>query len=545
MDLLDRVREETPGRLRVEFESGDDLGHAHIQVIPTPAALSDRLHDGPSRPLIPAIADLVETGDVRAVDLVVSFVMVSGLRLLQPHLDAVLDRGGRVRLLTTDYLGITEKAALQILLARCGEYGDRFQVKVRSSGPVSFHPKAYLLGARQDSYDAAFVGSANISASGLRDGFEWTLETRDPAALPAMRDSFEELWDAPDSHELTQQLVDAYVQAERAQDADVVAVAPPSQPFAPTSVQREALEALSQTRSAGFGGGLVVMATGLGKTWLAAFDATRPEFRRVLFVAHREEILQQTREVFRAIRPDSTVGLVMGDQDDADADIVLATVQSLSRRLGRLHPERFDYVVIDEFHHAAAASYRRVVNHLRPGFLLGLTATPDRADGADLLSLCEDNLVFECGLTQGIERGSLSPFHYLGVPDPVDFAPLPWRNSRFDPDALESAVITQERTRRRCGSGSGMPARARWRSVSPDVMRIGWLRRSSRLGSLPRRCTPGRPLRRVMRACSTLNAVRCEWCSASTCSTKASMSRPSTLCCCCGPPHRLWSSCNR
>ena len=121
-------------------------------------------------------------------------------------------------------------------------------------------------------------------------------------------------------------------------------------------------------------------------------------------------------------------------------------MQSLSRRLGRLHPDRFDYVVIDEFHHAAAASYRRVVNHLRPGFLLGLTATPDRADGADLLSLCEDNLVFECGLTQGIERGLLSAVYYFGVPDPVDFAPLPWRNSRFDPDALESAVITQDRT---------------------------------------------------------------------------------------------------
>ena len=448
LDLLDQVREDTPGAgsVRVQFESGDDSGHAHIRVISATAAWPDRLHNGPSRPLLPAIGDLVETGDVLAMDLVVSFVMVSGLRLLQPHLDAVLDRDGRVRLLTTDYLGITEKAALQILLARCEEYGDRFQVKVHSSGPVSFHPKAYLLGVRPDSYDAAFVGSANISASGLRDGFEWTLETRDPAALPAIRDSFHELWHAPDSAELTQQLVDAYVQAERPQDADVVAVSAPVQPFTPTSVQREALDALSQTRTAGFKGGLVVMATGLGKTWLAAFDATRPEFRRVLFVAHREEILQQTREVFRAIRPDSTVGLVMGDQDEADADIVLATVQSLSRRLDRLHPERFDYVVIDEFHHAAAASYRRVVNHLSPAFLLGLTATPDRADGADLLSLCEDNLVFECDLTQGIERGLLSPFHYLGVPDPVDFAPLPWRNSRFDPDALELAVITQERT---------------------------------------------------------------------------------------------------
>ena len=289
LDLLDRVRADLPG-VHVQFESGDERGHAHLRVTRTTAASRDRLHDGPARPLIPAIADLVDGGEVQAVDLVVSFVMVSGLRLLQPHFDSVLDRGGRVRLLTTDYLGITEKAALQILLARSHEYGDRFQVKVHRAEPVSFHPKAYLLGTRPDSYDAAFVGSANVSASGLRDGFEWTLETRDPAVLPPLRDSFRQLWEGVDSQVLTQSLVDAYVQAERAQDADVVAVAPLSQPFAPTSVQSEALEALSRTRNAGFGGGLVVMATGLGKTWLAAFDATRPEFRRVLFVAHREEI---------------------------------------------------------------------------------------------------------------------------------------------------------------------------------------------------------------------------------------------------------------
>ena len=117
----------------------------------------------------------------------------------------------------------------------------------------------------------------------------------------------------------------------------MVAVSVPVQPFTPTSVQREALDALSQTRTAGFKGGLVVMATGLGKTWLAAFDATRPEFRRSVRRAPRRDSAE-TREVFRAIRPDSTVGLVMGDQDEADADIVLATVQSLSRRLTACTP---------------------------------------------------------------------------------------------------------------------------------------------------------------------------------------------------------------
>lgn len=409
-----------------------------------PPAAVTRLHDGPLRPLAPALADAIEREDIAHADLVVSFVMQSGLRILQPRLDDIMDRGGRVRLLTTDYLGVTEKAALQQLLPRGLEHGDRFQVRVFRADGTSFHPKSYLLGTR-DQYRVGFTGSANISGPGLRDGVEWSVETRNPAGLQAMRDAFEALWTDPRSIPLTQALVDTYEEAPRPAGADAVAVAAPTQPFTPTPVQREALAALEATRADGFRAGMVVLATGLGKTWLAAFDSTRPQFQRVLFVAHREEILAQARDVFRRIRPDASVGFVMADQDDADADIVMATIQTLSRRLDRIEPDAFDYVVIDEFHHAAAASYRRVVNHLSPRFLLGLTATPDRSDGADLMSLCEDNLVYECGLSQGITRELLSPFHYYGVPDPVDFAPLPWRNARFDPEALEAAVITEER----------------------------------------------------------------------------------------------------
>ena len=436
--LLDHLRDQHEGPLRVQFASGGQ--HAHLEV----ALTTDRLHDGPARPLLPALADLIDTGRIEAADLVVAFVMVSGLRLLQPQLDAVLDRGGRVRLLTTDYLGVTEKAALEILLARVREYGDRFEVRVHMAEGLSFHPKSYLL-AGTEAVGVGFVGSANASASGLRDGFEWTLETRDPAALLQMHEAFEQLWTSPQSQVLAQALIDAYEQAERTPGADVVAVAPPVDVPAPTAVQAEALAALAESRAEGFAGGLVVMATGLGKTWLAAFDATRPQFRRVLFVAHREEILLQTREVFRQIRPDASVGLVMGEHNDTGADVVLATVQSLARRLDPIPADRFDYVVVDEFHHAAAPTYRRVVDHLQPAFLLGLTATPDRADKADLLSLCEDNLAFECGLAEGIDRRLLSPFCYYGVPDPVDFTPLPWRNSRFDLEALETAVVTVER----------------------------------------------------------------------------------------------------
>ena len=152
---------------------------------------------------------------------------------------------------------------------------------------------------------------------------------------------------------------------------------------------------MEQTRLQGFHRGLVVMATGLGKTWLAAFDTARPQFRRVLFVAHREEILRQSLEVFRRVQPDADLGLYYGGEKQPNARVLFAGVQTLAGNLHRFAPDRFDYVVVDEFHHAAARSYRQVIDHFQPGFLLGLTATPNRMDGADLLALCSDNLIYE------------------------------------------------------------------------------------------------------------------------------------------------------
>jgi superfamily II DNA or RNA helicase len=190
---------------------------------------------------------------------------------------------------------------------------------------------------------------------------------------------------------------------------------------------------------------LVVLATGLGKTFLSAFDSLHAD--RVLFVAHRDEILTQAMAAFRAVRPQARIGRYNGDHKDADADILFASVQTLARHahLGRFDTRTFDYIVIDEFHHAAATTYRRIIEHFQPGFLLGLTATPDRSDGGDLLSLCEENVVYECDLWSGIDRGLLAPFHYFGVPDLIEYAQIPWRNGRFDEDALTEAVATRAR----------------------------------------------------------------------------------------------------
>ena len=149
--------------------------------------------------------------------------------------------------------------------------------------------------------------------------------------------------------------------------------------------------------------------------------------------------------MFRRVQPDADLGLFNADEKEPDAQIVFASIQTIAARLREFDPEQFDYIVVDEFHHAAAPSYRRVIDHFRPQFMLGLTATPQRMDGADLLALCHDNLVFECSLVEGIERGDLVPFNYWGIRDVVDFAPIPWRNGRFDPEALAAAVETRDR----------------------------------------------------------------------------------------------------
>ena len=204
---------------------------------------------------------------------------------------------------------------------------------------------------------------------------------------------------------------------------------------------------MEQTRADGFTAGLVVLATGLGKTWLAAFDSDRSEFHRVLFVAHREEILNQAIETFRRIRPKARIGRLAGDRRETEADLLFASVQTLGRfnHLSGFAPNHFDYIVIDEFHHAAASTYRRIIDHFSPKFLIGLTATPERTDGGDLLGLCQENLVFQAGIHEGIEGRHLCPFHYFGVPDDVDYANIPWRNAKFDLDELTAAVATENR----------------------------------------------------------------------------------------------------
>ncbi len=426
-------------------------GHVHFRLDPPVAApghLPGMPHD---RPLISGGEDALHAhlrpliDQARAVDLSVSFLMASGVRLVLPHLRELLERGGQLRLLTGDYLDVTEPAALRLIADLEGERW----LHVFRAAQIPFHPKAWMFTFEGDG-GALIVGSSNLSRSALTSGIEWNLrhvDPVDPAPLLAARAAFEGLLARPEVTALTPGWIDAY-ENRRTAPRPAITGAPEEVPEpAPTphEVQAEALAALRATRAKGYGAGLVVLATGLGKTFLAAFDSVNAD--RVLFVAHREEILTQAMAAFRAVRPRVRLGRYTGEERNAEADIVFASVQTLARsaHLGRFDSRTFDYIVVDEFHHAAAATYRRIIDHFQAGFLLGLTATPDRSDGGDLLGLCEENLVYECDLWSGIDRELLAPFHYFGVPDPVEYAQIPWRSGRFDEAALTEAVVTHAR----------------------------------------------------------------------------------------------------
>ncbi len=408
---------------------------------------------GDSDPLLPhLVAGLAWCRDV---DMVVSFVMESGVLKLLPHFGDLLARGGRLRLLTGDYMDVTDPDALLHLLDLQGNVQLRVfeTASIEGGASQAFHPKSYLF-QRPDGQGSAFVGSSNLSASALTNGIEWNyrvVSSSDSAGFGEVCNSFERLFRGPRTQPLTAEWVEAY----RTRRAAKHLIRVPSdetieevlQVPEPNEIQRDALAALEATRANGNKTGLVVLATGLGKTWLAAFDSAKPAFPRVLFVAHREEILAQALDTYRRIRPSARLGRYAGQERDATAEVLFASIQTLSRRehIERFARDAFDYIVIDEFHHAAATSYRRLIEYFEPAFLLGLTATPERTDGGDLLTLCQQNLVYRCDVVEGVRRNLLSPFRYFGVPDNVDYANIPWRNSHFDEEALTTAVATQAR----------------------------------------------------------------------------------------------------
>lgn len=423
---------------------------------------SPRLTTGTQHdPLLPKLLEAIYHAS--EIEIAVSFVQPSGLELLFDALLEALRSGATIRMLTSDYLGITHPRALRelLMLAERGADIHIFECK----GNTSFHLKTYIFTQSKNEHitkGCAFIGSNNISRAALTHAYEWSWrhDWQPPhdssAALEfnSIRAAFTHLLKDQSCIRLTADWVDHY--SARRQSS--IPLVQPITGFidedleqpSPNSVQLEALEALLHTRREGFSRGLVVLATGMGKTWLAAFDALQMNAKRVLFVAHREEILLQAQAVFGRVHHNARTGLFQGTTKQHDADFIFASVQSLSKPEALQHfaSKHFDYIVIDEFHHASAPSYKNVLKHFSPQFLLGLTATPERTDQADILTLCDNNLVFERNLVHGINEKLLAPIHYYGIYDEfVNYQEIPWRSGRFDPTQIESAFATQQRAK--------------------------------------------------------------------------------------------------
>ena len=427
---------------------------------------SGYLTTGGTHPFYPYLVQAIEQAD--EIFMAVAFVRYSGLSLIFDALRDAVQRGKYVRVLTGDYLGITEPRALRLLLQLLQEEpehtANRCELKVFESGQLSFHPKVYIFATMINAVSStvengfAYVGSSNLSKSALQQGIEWNVRVdmhENPARFIQLTTAYNELFESENTQKLTVEWIDTY-QKQRFVERTVgrstaVQNTENSIELVPRCHQRAALDALQEARAEGYKRGLVVMATGLGKTYLSAFDSlsvTSKDAPRILFVAHRQEILQQAESAYLDVYPDASTGYYMAARKDTQAEILFASIATLGQKeqLKQFAPQHFDYIVIDEFHHAAAKSYQHLLNCFEPQFLLGLTATPHRTDGADILALCDGNKIFEMNLLDGIELQKLAPFKYYGIQDEyVDYQRVQWRQGQFSIQDLEQAVNTAER----------------------------------------------------------------------------------------------------
>ena len=382
-----------------------------------------------------------ELASADRVDLLCAFIVWSGLRVLLGELQHVRDRGGAIRVITTTYTGITDPRALDELTRMGADV--RVSYDTRST---RLHAKAWLF-HRDSGFSTAYIGSSNLTHTAIHDGLEWNVrlaEARSPDLVARFRSAFDTYW--ADPH---------LVPYDRARFVEAIgrlrdSTSPDFTPFdiVPFEYQRAMLDGLTVERDRHDSWrNLVVSATGTGKTVLAALDYRRiaSEWGRasLLFVAHRREILEQSRATFRHVFRDGAFGeLQVAGERPAEGRHVFASIQSLARvDLEMLDPAAYDVVIVDEFHHAAAPTYRRLLDHLRPRLLLGLTATPERTDGLDILHWFNGRIAVELRLWEALDQGLLCPFQYFGISDDVDLRQLEWRRSGYDMTAL-SALYT-------------------------------------------------------------------------------------------------------
>ena len=404
---------------------------------------------------------------------IVSFIRYSGIQLLISTLDELEKQGIQGEIITSVYLNITDSKALRKLLSY-----KNIKVKIYNNSSESFHTKAYLF--EKEKYHSVVIGSSNISQSALYSAEEWNVKLTDSSFFNIYKKSlnqFEKLWHSNEAIELTEDFVDEYekykksINVQNTFDYRKTKIEQENE-FVPNSMQKRVLGKLKETRENGNKKGLVISATGTGKTYLAAMDIkqffeinsnsntenklfkindkkSKTSNIKFLFIAHREELLENAINVFsKVLKIDKNeFGRIYGGLKEIDKSIIFASIQSLRNCYNEFKPSFFDYIIVDEFHHSMSDSYLKTLSYFNPKFLLGLTATPKRMDGKDILSLCDYNVVDEIGIKEALEEDLIVPFHYFGVNDyTINYDNIPYKNGKYNEKILLENLLLNIRT---------------------------------------------------------------------------------------------------
>jgi superfamily II DNA or RNA helicase len=388
------------------------------------------------------------------IDLLVSFIKFKGIIILERELKEFTQRGGQLRVITTTYMGASDYKAIQMLSKL-----ENTQVKISyNNGNERLHAKAYLF-YRNTGFHTGYIGSSNFSRSALTDGLEWNVKitTKEVShIIDKFQKTFDSYWNSDDF-----EIFDDNIHKEKLIESlnkgklTKSGVVNPASFFdvKPYPFQNEILEKLEVERSVhNRFRNLVVAATGTGKTVISAFDYKNfkkdNKTAKLLFLAHRKEILEQAQSTFQGILRDNNFGELWVDGSvPSNYEFVFASIQTLNNRLENLELSKdfYDFIIIDECHHLTASSYRGIINYFNPKVLLGLTATPERMDGGDIKDDFHNRIAAEIRLPEALNRKLLCPFQYFGISDSVDLTNTNWERGRYIVSELSNLYTGNDR----------------------------------------------------------------------------------------------------